>query len=416
VNSDRPEIEGYTLAYLRWSRRQLTAKKNKAEVGRSPNSKRTAAGPPSKTGWLTAAGPPLASTLDPDKQERILLTQLPEHALRTILGHLGELATLRRCSLLCRQLHTMVQTTKAATLSAGIMAQRGAGVAAESAMALRPIFAAAIEHGVRHLALRRAGRLRSFGAHGTALAAVGLAAQLQSVDLSLCVELRSLEGLEACASLTSVSLAGCRQLTSLTPLSPAIQSGSLRLLDLSRCSGLTELEPITAEGAAPCCGIVSLRLTSCSGLSAQAVLAAAGGACPKLKELWVGDCAAVDSLGAGLPEGWARSAPCLERLVCNNLTQLKSLSGLRRWPALFSTPVAIPSASPLKSLDLSCCNHLTSLGREIMSCLPLLETLNLACCDVLTSIDGVGHCPALCTVGLLGCVKLKSVEPLAVRT
>lgn len=201
---------------------------------------------------------------------------------------------------------------------------------------------------------------------------------LKTLDVRNCQSLRNLNGLQSVATLQKLKLGNCTGLRALDALKDL---NDLRELDLQACGaltslnvlqGMTRLETLTFFGAR--------SLTSLEGVEGLT----------SLKLFFIGS-------------GDLRSLKGVERLTrlegllivgCERLTDLDDVRGL-------------PNVNALAVLS---CRGLTSLGG--LQGLGNLRQLSLRDCTALTGLDGLKGLASLETLSLVDCARLSNLDPV----
>ena len=259
------------------------------------------------------------------------------------------------------------------------------------------------------------------------LSPLGQCAQLQSLCLSGCINVRMLDGLSPLSGLCELDVSLCFQLESLAPLSSCttlreLRAGGcnqlttlvclpqLRVLDVSHCGTLADLSPIQGcpqltdldishcKAVIRLCvspGLMRLRAAGCTSLSDLAPLSG----CGALQELDLSYCEAVSSLEDLWGSRCASSVQVLSLQGCESLSEISPLRGFRQ----------------LRDLDLSYCSVLSSLEPlQGADCCLCLERLDISYCFDLPGA-GCGFYSANPRIGetlsfLSGCLRMRSLS------
>lgn len=220
---------------------------------------------------------------------------------------------------------------------------------------------------------------------------VQLTQRLQHLVLANNSSLTSLAGLEVAIELRHLVLRGCTQLASIQAIGPLAK---LQTLDLTWCEKIANLAPLREGHTA----LVRINLTGCESLKTSSLLPLTAG-CPKLEVVRLGGLEYMGSLDLSVSSSPATAAQCwpdLQRLYLNGCCFLSTLS---------------PLGNKLVLADLSFCRAL--VDTLWLSGCSKLEHLNLAHCTGISSLAGCLNCPRLTSIGLWGCVLIKSLDPLA---
>ncbi|UAB73490.1 TIR domain-containing protein [Vibrio sp. SCSIO 43132] len=252
-----------------------------------------------------------------------------------------------------------------------------------------------------------------------------LSATLTSLDLSRCVNITSLTGVEKLTQLTSLKANFCRNLKSLAGVE---KLEKINLLSLRYCSALSSLEEIE-----DLLSLTSLSLENSDLLTDLNVIKNLN----QLKVLNIDHCSSLKSFDG------VQGLICLSELSARRCGELTSLSGIEHLLNLESMDLSgcrnlsnlygIESLGKLHNLNLTSCQGLTSLAEisdlnslEVLDCCGLdfitdltftrgmerLTTLDISACANLTNLSGLEKHKHLEYLGLRNCELLTDLSVL----
>jgi internalin A len=250
--------------------------------------------------------------------------------------------------------------------------------------------------------------------------------QLRTLDLSFCDGIPSLDGLSELKQLRTLDLNYCNRLPNLDSLGELKQLRTLNLnssealmnldilselkqlqeLNLSGCEALTNLDVLSELKQ-----LKTLNLSGCEALTNLDVLSEL----KQLQTLTLNGCEALPNLDilSELNQLKTLNLSGFEVLtsldILSELKQLKMLN-LRDWKAVTSLD-ALGGLKQLESLYLVGFEALTSL--DILSELKQLKALYLRDCKAVTSLDALGGLKQLKTLDLSDCEALKNLDFLS---
>ena len=220
---------------------------------------------------------------------------------------------------------------------------------------------------------------------------------LETLDMSYCILLESLTGLEKHPTLSSVIIHKCSGITCIKAIE---KMACLTSLDASECSKLKDLNPV-----ANCPTLRVLRLEGRSDLSCLKTIVESKGARLMLSLNRNRDFSVVETL---------TSAPRVERISLNNCTDLKSLEPIKCFEDVESIGLSycttlsnldqITQFKGLSTLNLSLCGNLREIG-PLQASISLVE-LNLSECSNMGSIEALRPLASLRRLNLARCSNL----------
>ncbi len=228
---------------------------------------------------------------------------------------------------------------------------------------------------------------------------------LKTLDLSFCQSLISLDGVQGAATLEKLRLQSCTGLTTLDALNGL---SGLRELDLLDCSGLTSVDALHATARLETLFLAGVQsVENLEGLQALT----------RLKMLWIGGSNLTSLKGMKR----LRNLETLLIMGCDRLTALEGLQGLPNVETV--TVVSCPRVaslgtfeglSKLRNLTLGGCRYLTRL--DSLKELGGLRGLDLSDCSALTTVEALQKMPRLQTLLLVNCQRLGTLNGIQVLT
>ncbi len=254
---------------------------------------------------------------------------------------------------------------------------------------------------------------------------LGSVHSIDEVDLTECVRLTRLDGLERLHGLRSVDASGCTQLRFITALE---NMDELKSVHFENCDMLGNVDALRGRPA-----LAHVNLGNCDCLLSVAGLRdlprlelfdfvdcdslqtlKGFGHLPRLKMLAIWDCSALKTL-SGIEELVA-----MEILTIFRCASLGDLDGLRAMPGLKALHIQscpslltlddLQSLRNLNKLTVTDCDGLRSV--DVLANLPSLEFLMLSNCSSVTDTKAIGQLSGLQSLYLIQCHSLTDVSDL----